>query len=169
MLEQKTKRPMRPFVDNKKVDTKEFELPETTFVSDIDTQVFQGIVLQSLSQIPGISLAEGNFIHSIFGKSSPEVGCGIHSARDCTNQSVNIKIEVNIRYGLSIPEKAEEIQSKVVEEITRLTGLRVSGVHVVFKNIISPNQAEQALSNWDRLIREPALLSKQDQDYTDDF
>ena len=33
--------------DIKKVDTKEFELPETLFIRDIDNKVFQGIVLQN--------------------------------------------------------------------------------------------------------------------------
>lgn len=122
---------------HRQVDTKEFELPETLYIRDIDTKVFQGIVLQTLSHIDGIQLVEGNFIDSIFGRGGPEVGAAsIKSEQDTKNYSVNIKIEVNVAYGVPIPEKAEEIQSKVVEEVTRLTGLRVSSVHIVFKNII---------------------------------
>ena len=40
-------------VDTKKVDTKEFELPETVFIRDIENKVFQSIVLQCLAQIDG--------------------------------------------------------------------------------------------------------------------
>jgi uncharacterized alkaline shock family protein YloU len=157
-------------VNIKKVDTKEFELPETLFVSDIDTKVIQGIVLQCLSNISDISLVAGNFIDNILGRGGPEVGSGIHTEQDSTNHSVNIKIEVNIRYGISIPEKAEEIQSKVVEEITRLTGLRVASVHVLFKNIIPQDQTAKMLSNLEQLNKQASLTSPKGEDeYSDEF
>lgn len=165
-----TARDPKRLVDIKKVDTKEFELPDTVFISDIDTKVFQGIVLQCLSQIEGVALVEGNFINNILGMSGPEINSGILSEQDSKTHSVNIKIEVNIAYGVSIPEKAEEIQSKVVEEITRLTGLRVASVHVVFKNIIPFDKTQQGLSNLDSLSKKPALLDKkQEEEYSDDF
>ena len=128
-------------ISSKRVDTQELELPETLYVSDIDSKVFQGIVLQCLNKIEGISLTEGGFISSILGRKGPEASASsIQSQQDTKNHSVSIKLEVNITYGLSIPAKAEEIQSKVVEEITAFTGLRVSSVHVIFKNIILPEQ-----------------------------
>lgn len=130
---------------NSRIDTKEFELPETVLITDIDTKVFQGIVLECLSHIEGVLLSEGNFIDAIFGRSGPEVGAGVHSEQNNKNHSVSIKIDIDIAYGISIPEKAEEIQSKVVEEITRLTGLRVSSVHVLFKNIIRADSEEKMI------------------------
>lgn len=129
-------------VDKKKVDTKEFEIPETLFIRDIDDKVFQSIVLQCLAQIDGISLVEGNFIDHILGRSSEGVK-GISAAQDDKNQTVNIKVEVNIIFGTSIPKKAEEIQTRIAEEITKLTGLHVASVHVVFKNVISAEQASK--------------------------
>jgi len=47
-------------MDKKKVDTKEFEIPETVFIRDIENKVFQSIILQCLAEIEGISLIEGN-------------------------------------------------------------------------------------------------------------
>jgi uncharacterized alkaline shock family protein YloU len=123
----------------KKVDTKEFELPETLFVRDIENRVFQGIVVQCLSQIEGITLLEGNLIDSLLGRSGGEGGIkGIYAEQDSRNQSISIKVEINIFYGYTIPQKAEEIQTKIAEDITRLTGLHVSCVHVVFKNVVNP-------------------------------
>lgn len=157
-------------LDTKRVDTKEFEFPETAFISDIDTKVFQGIVSQCLSQIDGIYLVEGNFIDNIFGKSGPIVGAGVHSEKNSRDHSVSIKVEVNILYGHSIPEKAEEIQTKIVEEITRLTGLHVSSMHVVFRNIVPIDQAEQMLHKLDHLLKQPAShLAHQEEEYNDDF
>ena len=122
-------------MEAKRVDTKEFELPETVYVRDIETRVFQGIVLECLSKISGIAPIEGNFIDNILGRN--ESVKGIHAEQDPKTQTVNIKVEVNIVYGVSIPEKAEEIQTKITEDITRMTGLHVDLVHVIFKDLIS--------------------------------
>lgn len=124
---------------------KELELPETLFVRDIENKVFQGIVLQCLASISDITLIEGNFIDSIFSRDSVDGIKGIHTEQDSKAHSVSAKIEVDVNYGISIPEKSEEIQSKVTEELTRLTGLHVSCVHVVFKNINNLHQSKKAL------------------------
>lgn len=154
-------------VDVKKVDTKEFELPETLYVRDIENRVFQGIVLQCLSDIDGISLVEGNFIDNIFGRGAVEGVKGIYCEQDSKNQSISIKIEVNIGYGHSIPEKAEEIQSLVAQEITKLTGLHVSGVHVVFKSIFLPDQLKK---NFIRSTGQPLeATSSIEEEYSDEF
>ncbi len=129
-----------------KVDTKELDFPETIFIRDIEDKVFQSIVLQCLVQIQGISLVEGNFIDHLFGRGSDGVQ-GIHAEQDDKNQSVNIKVEVDILYGVHIPAKAEEIQTQIAEKITELTGLHVGSVHVVFKNVISPEQASKRIWN----------------------
>lgn len=154
--------------DIKKVDTKEFELPETIFSRDIENKVFQGIILQCLANIDGISLVEGNFIDNIFGRSGPEGVKGITSEQDSKNQTVNVKIEINICYGNSIPEKAEEIQTKVAEEITRLTGLHVSSVHVVFKNVISYEQMKKMTGPLTSSAL-PSTPNTQLEEYNDEF
>lgn len=159
-------------VDTKKLDTKEFELPETLFVRDIENKVFQGIVLQCLSQIEGITLIEGNFIDSIFGRTSAESVKGIVAEQDNKNHCVNIKVEVNICYGVTIPEKAEEIQTKIAEEITRLTGLHVACVHVVFKNVIPFEHAQQLMGSASPASLIPPAITVTnsiEEEYTDEF
>lgn len=152
----------RPKVDLKKVDTKEFEFPETVYVRDIDNRVFQGIVLQILSHIEGITLIEGNFIDSVLGRSGQESVKGIACDQDMKNHTVNIKVEVNVCYGISIPEKAEEIQTKIAEEITKLTGLHVASVHVIFKNVVpeGSDKSTPVKNTGDLMIEE---------EYSDEF
>lgn len=151
-------------VDKKKVDTKEFELPETVFIRDIEDKVFESIVLQCLAKMDGIELSEGNYIDHLFRRSSEGI-TGIHAEQDEKNQSVHIKVEVSILYGISIPEKAEEIQSTITKEITNLTGLHVSSVHVVFKNVISEEQVKkQGEATSPQLIN-----SNLEEEYPDEF
>lgn len=155
-------------VDKKKVDTKEFEIPETVFIRDIEDKVFQSIVLQSLAQIEGISLVEENFIDHLLGRGGEGVK-GIYADQNDKNQSVHIKVEVNILYGISIPEKAEEIQTKIADEITNLTGLHVASVHVVFKNVISIDQASKL--NQQNSPQNPPQVrgSNLGEEYSDEF
>lgn len=133
----------KKMADTKRFDSKEFEIPETLFVRDIDNRVFQNIVAQCLAKIPDVVLVEGGFIDNILGRGGVESISGVQTEQDNQNHSLRIRVEVNIGYGVSIPEKAEEIQSKVAEEVTRLTGLHVACVHVVFKDLISTTQPKR--------------------------
>jgi uncharacterized alkaline shock family protein YloU len=125
------------------IDSKELSLPETTFSRDIESKIFQAIIFQCLLKIEGISLPGKNLIDSILGRDAKDRYTGINVEQDLKEHSVSIKVEVNIKYGLSIPEKSEEIQSKIIEEISKLTGLHVSCVHVIFKNLILEITNEQ--------------------------
>ena len=129
----------------KDLDTKELKFADTVFVRDIETRVFQSIVVKCLAEIEGVALLEGNLLDNLLGREGNERIKGIHVEQDSKNHSVSIKVEVNIAHGISIPEKAEEIQSKIAEEVCTLTGLHVSVVHVVFKALISDAPLEKMI------------------------
>lgn len=152
----------------KKLNIQELELPDTHFVRDVENKVFQGIVLQCLSKIEGITLVEGNFIDNILGRTSLEGIKGVYIEQGNKKHSVAVKIEVNICYGFSIPEKAEEIQTLCAEEITRLTGLHVSCVHVVFKSIVLPDQFKKGITTSEG-ISQALMNSNIDDEYNDEF
>lgn len=153
-----------------KFDAKEFELPQTLMVRDIENRVFQGIVLQCLSKIDGIHLVEGNFIDNILGRDSLEGVRGIHVEQDMKKPCVSFRIEVNVQYGISIPQKADEIQTRVAEEVTKLTGLHVSSIHVVFKNIVTQKQINSITELMNSKANPPVLLgSDLEEEYNDEF
>jgi uncharacterized alkaline shock family protein YloU len=129
------------FNQSKNFDDKEIQLPETLFIRDVETRVFQAICLQTLAKVEGIGLLEGNLFDSLLGRELDRIK-GIHVEQDQTKQSVQVRVEINIGYGISIPEKAEEVQSMLAEEITRWTGLHVSSIHVIFKSLILPSMEE---------------------------
>lgn len=121
----------------KNMDTREIELPDTVFIRDIETRVFQAIALQCLAKIEGIALLEGNLFDSLLGRDLERVK-GIHVEQDQKKHSVDVRVEINVGYGISIPDKAEEVQTKLAEEISHWTGLHVASVHVIFKDLIPP-------------------------------
>lgn len=130
----------------KNIDAREIELPETVFIRDIETRVFQAIALQCLAKIGGIALIEGNLFDSLLGRDLERVK-GIHVEQDQKKHSVDIRVEIHVEYGVCIPDKADEVQSKLVEEISHWTGLHVGSVHVIFKDLIPPQGAPAASSD----------------------
>lgn len=124
----------------KNMDAKEIELPNTVFIRDIESRVLQGIVLQVLSKIEHISLIEGNIFDSLLGRDLERIK-GIQVEQEQKGRSVKVSVEINVVYGISIPEKSEEIQTKLAEEITRWTGLHVASIHLIFKELIAPVEA----------------------------
>ncbi len=129
----------------KQVDAKELDFPDTVFIRDIETRVFQAIAISCISQIESVSLIEGSVIDNLLGREGLERIKGVHVEQDTKNHSVGLKIELNVSYGISLPEKAEEIQLKIVQEIVRLTGLHVSCVHIVFKNLVPSENLEEII------------------------
>ncbi len=136
------------------IDTKEIELPDTVFIRDIESRVFQSIAVQCLSKIDGVALLEGSFIDNLLGRDAVEGVRGVQVEQDPKTHSVKVKMEINVAYGVCIPEKAEEVQIKVAEEISLFTGLQVSCVHVVFKNLIP---IKNALPSGERAFSRPAM------------
>lgn len=122
--------------ENNTLDTKEFEFPETVFSRDIETRVIQAIILQCLSKIEDVGLIGGTLFDTLLGRSESDRVKGIFVEQDSKNHQVKVKVEINVKYGITIPEKAEEVQTKIVQEITRLTGLHVATVHVVIKGLL---------------------------------
>ena len=108
----------------KNMDSGEIELPETVFIRDIDSRVFQTIALQALAKIEGIGLLEGNLFDSLLGREVERVK-GISVIQEQKNHSVEIRVEINVLYEVNIPQKAEEVQEKLVEEITKLSLIHI--------------------------------------------
>jgi len=135
------------------IDTKEVELPDTFFVRDIESRVFQSIALHCLARIEGVGLLEGTLIDSLLGRDGPASVKGIHVEQEEKTRSVNLKVEVKVAYGVSIPEKADEIQCKITEDISRLTGLHVGKVHVVFKDLIFQESLDEILKKTSKNLK----------------
>ena len=124
----------------KEWDSKEFELPETVFVRDIEDQVFKTIVMNCLQKLDGVTLDGGGFFDNLFGRDAVDGVKGVHVTQSSNSPAVSLRVEVKIEYGYSIPEKTGEIQTAIAREITEYTGLHVSEVHVVVKRVFVPQE-----------------------------
>jgi uncharacterized alkaline shock family protein YloU len=143
----------------KQIDKKELELPDTIFIRDIESKVFQSIIVQCIELIDGVETLEGSLFDSLLGRDSLDGVKGIHVEQDQKNHAVHIRVEVNVAYGTCIPEKAEEIQAKIVQDVSHLTGLHVGRVHIIFKNLITPKKDDELEATVDKHIKRAKLSS----------
>jgi len=115
------------------------------YIQDIESKVFQAITYQVLKEIASIELVEGSILDSFLGVEGAEKIKAIHVELDETNPFVSFKIDLNILYGVSIPEKSEEIQNKVKVKVEELTGYQIGFIHLVFKNIVFPQSLDSMI------------------------
>lgn len=126
-------------------------------VRDIEPRVFQAVVIKCLAGIVGISFLEGTLFDHLLGREGLERIKGVSIEKDDQNQLIDIKIELNITYGLSIPEKAVEIETKLISDVLRLTGCAVRSLHVIFKNVFFEDGFEEILDQQRRGFEEEPL------------
>ena len=86
------------------LDPQEFELPETIFSRNINNKVFQGIIEKALSHISDVCLQGETLLDQVIGRS--EKYRGITTIQDPASKSVKVKIELSVKYGTNIPQKA---------------------------------------------------------------
>jgi len=118
----------------KNIDVKEVELPTTEFIFDIESKVLQSFCFQVIKKTQGVYPIEGGIIENLLGYEHLK---GISVQQDSKAHAVIIKLEVAVEYGVCLPQKAEELQTRIVEEISEFTGLHVGSCHVIFKTLVT--------------------------------
>ena len=104
----------------------------------IADEVIAMIAGLAASEVQGVSSMAGNatrdLIEKLGGKSLSK-GVKIQVEEG----TVSCAINVNIRYGYSVPETCAEIQDKVKTAIETMTGLEVTEVNIKIVNVVMDN------------------------------
>ena len=89
------------------------------------------------SEVKGVASMAGNATRDLIEK------LGVKSLTkgvklQVEDQEVNVAMNVNLKYGFSVPETSKEIQDKVKTAIETMTGLSVTGVNIKIVNVVMP-------------------------------
>ena len=100
----------------------------------IADDVVKTIAAKAAADVEGVYKLAGGVVDEvskILGKKRPTNGVKVEVGEvEC-----NIEIYIVIKYGYKIPEVAEEVQKNVLEEVSRLSGLKVVEVNVYVQNV----------------------------------
>ena len=100
----------------------------------IADDVVKTIAVKAAADVEGVYKLAGGVVDEvskILGKKRPTNGVKVEVGEvEC-----NIEIYIVVKYGYKIPEVAEEVQKNVLEEVSRLSGLKVVEVNVYVQNV----------------------------------
>ena len=100
----------------------------------IADDVVKTIAAKAATDVEGVYKLAGGVVDEVskmLGKKRPTNGVKVEVGEvEC-----NIEIYIVVKYGYKIPEVAEEVQKNVLEEVSRLSGLKVVEVNVYVQNV----------------------------------
>ncbi|MDD5598788.1 MAG: Asp23/Gls24 family envelope stress response protein [Victivallaceae bacterium] len=102
----------------------------------IHGNVVSSIVRRAALSIEGISrLAGSSFVDNIAEIVGSRKMHDRAIAIEIDEDKVAIEIKVNLLFGYNIPEIAAQVQSVIIEEVEKITGMTVTGVNVIVQEI----------------------------------
>ena len=108
-------------------------------IVQIHERVITTIVRKVASEVEGVSRISGN---SLVDNIAELVGSKRIKDRAISVQmgegTVAVEVSINLLFGYKLPEVARALQDKIEEEIKSLTGLKVSQVDVIIRDIDEP-------------------------------
>ena len=100
----------------------------------IADDVVKTIAAKAAVDVEGVYKLAGGVVDEVskmLGKKRPTNGVKVEVGEvECS-----IEVYLVIKYGYKIPEVAEEVQKAVLEEVSKLTGLKVVEVNVYVQNV----------------------------------
>ena len=100
----------------------------------IADEVVKTIAAKAAGDVEGVYKLAGGVVDEVskmLGKKRPTNGVKVEVGEvECS-----IEVHVVIKYGYRIPKVAEDVQKAVLEEVSKLSGLKVVEVNVYIQNI----------------------------------
>ena len=139
------------------------DVPSDAGLEDTDSLTFSGgvvekIVSLALRDVPNVVGVRGNWLNrvqDVLGASDTAKGVTVEVLPD---SSLNVTVSVLIKYGSYAPQIFEDVKHTIVEKITGMTGLEVSGVNLRIEDVLTEEE-------YDRLKHrpeEPEQLDKEE-------
>jgi len=110
----------------------------------ISSDVIASIAAQAASKVEGVTVVASSFnLGEIFG-SRDAARRGVAVKTDQESGHVEINVDVNVVYGVTIYDAAHDLQRLIKEEVEALTGsMNVDHVNVRVKNLVMPEEAPE--------------------------
>lgn len=138
------------------------DVPSDAGLEDTDSLTFSGgvvekIVSLALRDVTNVVGTRGNWLNrvqDVLGASDTAKGVTVEVLPD---SSLNITVSVLIKYGSYAPQIFEDVKRTIVEKITGMTGLEVSGVNLRIEDVLTEEE-------YDRLKHHPEETEQLDKE-----
>ena len=108
-----------------------------------EEKVIETIVGVALQSIDGLISVNGRFLSDMTEnlEEQPQVASGIDV--EVSKEEVAVDLEVIVAYGKDIPKLFAQVQEVVLEEISRLTSLKVKEINIRIADIVKQETIDQ--------------------------
>lgn len=108
-----------------------------------EEKVIETIVGVTLQSIDGLISVNGRFLSDMTEnlEEQPQVASGIDV--EVGKEEVAVDLEVIVAYGKDIPKLFAQVQEVVLEEISRLTSLKVKEINIRIADIVKQETIDQ--------------------------
>ncbi|EOH84187.1 Asp23/Gls24 family envelope stress response protein [Enterococcus casseliflavus] len=108
-----------------------------------EEKVIETIVGVALQSIDGLISVNGRFLSDMTEnlEEQPQVASGIDV--EVGKEEVAVDLEVIVAYGKDIPKLLAQVQEVVLEEISRLTSLKVKEINIRIADIVKQETIDQ--------------------------
>ncbi|MER2002795.1 Asp23/Gls24 family envelope stress response protein [Enterococcus casseliflavus] len=108
-----------------------------------EEKVIETIVGVALQSIDGLISVNGRFLSDMTEnlEEQPQVASGIDV--EVGKEEVAVDLEVIVAYGKDIPKLFAQVQEVVLEEISRLTSLKVKEINIRIADIVQQETIDQ--------------------------
>lgn len=108
-----------------------------------EEKVIETIVDVALQSIDGLISVNGRFLSDMTEnlEEQPQVASGIDV--EVGKEEVAVDLEVIVAYGKDIPKLFAQVQEVVLEEISRLTSLKVKEINIRIADIVKQETIDQ--------------------------
>lgn len=108
-----------------------------------EEEVIETIVGVALQSIDGLISVNGRFLSDMTEnlEEQPQVASGIDV--EVGKEEVAVDLEVIVAYGKDIPKLFAQVQEVVLEEISRLTSLKVKEINIRIADIVKQETIDQ--------------------------
>ncbi len=123
---------------NENTHTRTIEINDGFGKAIIADEVIAIIAGLAASEVEGVASMAGNATRELIEKLGVKsLSKGIKLQVE--NDQVRVAMNVNLRYGYSVPDTSAEIQEKVKTAIETMTGLEVAEVNIKITNVVMDN------------------------------
>ncbi len=123
---------------NENTHTRTIEINDGFGKAIIADEVIAIIAGLAASEVEGVASMAGNATRELIEKLGVKsLSKGVRLQVE--NDQVRVAMNVNLRYGYSVPDTSAEIQEKVKTAIETMTGLEVAEVNIKITNVVMDN------------------------------
>ncbi len=132
---------------------------------EISDQVIAAIAAKAASKVEGVAVIGSSFRWTeLLGSKEISSKSGVSVKTDQESGHVEIDVDINVEYGITIYNAAHDLQQLIKEEVEAMTGaMNVDKVNVRVRQMIEHNELEEEPMAPDQAVNSQGYMNEENE------